>query len=61
MLDGVRGVTFRFLTSNRQWVDRWPAQQVGTRNERTPASCDRSSHHDLEDWGEIRRLVEIAG
>ena len=30
MLDGVRGVSFRFLTSNRQWVDRWPAQQVGS-------------------------------
>ena len=41
MLDGVRGVTFRFLTSNRQWVDRWPAQQVGTRNERSrPAAIE---------------------
>jgi general secretion pathway protein J len=60
MLDGVRGVTFRFLTSNRQWVDRWPAQQVGTRNERSrPAAIEVVI--DLEDWGEIRRLVEIAG
>jgi len=60
MLDGVRGVSFRFLTSNRQWVDRWPAQQVGTRNERSrPAAIEVVI--ELEDWGEIRRLVEIAG
>jgi general secretion pathway protein J len=60
MLDGVRGVRFRFLTSNRQWVDRWPAQQVGTRNERSrPAAIEVVI--ELEDWGEIRRLVEIAG
>ena len=60
MLAGVRGVSFRFLTANRQWVDRWPAQQVGTRNERSrPAAIEVVI--DLEDWGEIRRLVEIAG
>jgi general secretion pathway protein J len=60
MLDGVRDLRFRFLTSNRQWVDRWPAQQVGTRNERSrPAAIEVVI--DLEDWGEIRRLVEIAG
>ena len=35
MLDGVRSITFRFLTANRDWIDRWPAQQVGGRNERS--------------------------
>ena len=60
MLDGVRSITFRFLTSNRDWVERWPAQQVGSRNERSrPAAIEVVI--DLEDWGEIRRLVEIAG
>ena len=60
MLDGVRSITFRFLTANREWVDRWPAQQVGGRNERSrPAAIEVV--FELEDWGEIRRLVEIAG
>ena len=60
MLDGVRSITFRFLTANRKWVDRWPAQQVGGRNERSrPAAIEVV--FELEDWGEIRRLVEIAG
>ena len=60
MLDGVRSITFRFLTANRNWVDRWPAQQVGGRTDRSrPAAIEVVL--ELEDWGEIRRLVEIAG
>ena len=61
MLDGVRSITFRFLTANRDWVDRWPAQPVGGgRIERSrPAAIEVV--FELEDWGEIRRLVEVAG
>jgi general secretion pathway protein J len=61
MLDGVRSITFRFLTANRDWVDRWPPQPVGGgRIERSrPAAIEVV--FELEDWGEIRRLVEIAG
>jgi len=60
MLDGVRSITFRFLPANRDWVDRWPAQQVGGRTDRSrPAAIEVVL--ELEDWGEIRRLVEIAG
>jgi general secretion pathway protein J len=60
MLGGVRSVSFRFLTSNREWVDRWPPPQQGTRGEQSrPAAIEVVL--ELEDWGEIRRLVEIAG
>jgi general secretion pathway protein J len=61
MLDGVRSLSFRFLTSNQQWVDRWPAREsVGRRGERSrPAAVEVVL--ELEDWGEIRRLVEIPG
>ena len=61
MLDGVRSIRFRFLTANRDWVDRWPAQQVvGAQSQRSrPAAIEVVL--ELEDWGEIRRLVEVAG
>jgi general secretion pathway protein J len=61
MLDGVRSVSFRFLTPNRDWVDRWPAlESAGRRDERSrPAAIELII--ELEDWGEIRRLVEVAG
>ena len=61
MLDGVRSISFRFLTANRDWVDRWPAQlPFGLQVQRSrPAAIEVVL--ELEDWGEIRRLVEIAG
>jgi general secretion pathway protein J len=61
MLEGVRSVSFRFLTRNRDWVDRWPAlESAGRRDERSrPAAIELII--ELEDWGEIRRLVEVAG
>jgi len=60
LLDGVRSVNFRFLTANRQWVDRWPSPQAGRGDDRSrPAAIEVVL--ELEDWGEIRRLVEVAG
>jgi general secretion pathway protein J len=60
MLDGVRSVRFRFLTSNRDWVDRWPPPQaVGISERSRPAAVEVTL--ELEDWGEIMRLVEVAG
>lgn len=60
MLDGVRSIRFRFLTSGREWLDLWPAPQAGRSDDRSrPAAIEVVL--ELEDWGEIRRLVEVAG
>jgi general secretion pathway protein J len=64
LLTGVRGVTFRFMTPNRDWSDRWPAAAaVGPSTsdvERArPAAIEVTI--DLEDWGQIKRLIEVAG
>jgi general secretion pathway protein J len=61
LLGKVRAVTFRFMSSDSEWLERWPApgsnpaEQEHTR----PAAVEVTL--DLEDWGEIRRLVEVAG
>lgn len=62
LLSGVRSVRFRFMTAERAWAERWPA------NEGAPtADVERSRPAavevvlDLEDWGEIRRVVEVSG
>jgi type II secretion system protein J len=61
LLAGVRSVRFRFLTPQRSWVERWPV------NEGLPGADDRLRPAaveviiELEDWGEIRRLIEVAG
>jgi general secretion pathway protein J len=62
LLKGVRSVTFRFMTASREWVDRWPEVGVGNALEQErarPAAVEVTI--ELEDWGVIRRLVEVAG
>jgi general secretion pathway protein J len=61
LLGGVRAVRFRYMAPDRSWVDRWPVTEGGTVDaERLrPAAVEVTL--DLEDWGEIRRLIEVAG
>jgi len=61
LLSNVRAVTFRFLTPSREWIDRWPqpggnpAEQERAR----PAAVEVTL--ELEDWGLIKRVIEVAG
>ncbi|HEX6570746.1 MAG TPA: type II secretion system minor pseudopilin GspJ [Steroidobacteraceae bacterium] len=62
LLKGVRSVTFRFLTPAREWVDRWPVLQGQSPLEQErarPAAVEVTL--ELDDWGVIRRLVEVSG
>jgi general secretion pathway protein J len=65
LLAGVRSVTFRFMDSSRTWVDRWPAASGGTIGPAGPDMRQRPSAIEvtleLEDWGTIRRVVEVPG
>jgi general secretion pathway protein J len=62
LLGGVRSVRFRFMTPERSWIERWPATEgaSGAGVERLrPAAVEVVL--ELEDWGEIRRIVEVPG
>jgi general secretion pathway protein J len=62
LLKGVRAVQFRFLTASREWVDRWPllqSQAPAEQERQRPAAVEVTL--ELEDWGVIRRIVEVAG
>jgi general secretion pathway protein J len=62
LLKGVRGLQLRFMNPSREWVDRWPQVQG-------PATVEQERQRplavevtlDLDDWGTIRRIVEVAG
>jgi general secretion pathway protein J len=61
LLGSVRDVRIRFMNSSREWVERWPTTD-GTTDaaaRQLPAAVEVTL--DLEDWGEIRRIVEVAG
>ena len=59
LLDGVVEMRLRFLGTSSEWVSQWPAT-VGAGD---PADLPRAIEVviELEDWGEIRRLIEVAG
>jgi general secretion pathway protein J len=62
LLKGVRSVTFRFMTPAREWVDRWPqleGQNPVEQERLRPVAVEVTL--ELEDWGIIRRLVEVSG
>jgi general secretion pathway protein J len=61
MLTGVRSITFRVLDGSRTWVDQWPEPQAIDPAEarRRPAAVEITI--ELDDWGTIRRLVEVPG
>lgn len=63
LLDRVKSVSLRFMTSQRRFTDQWPSiggGPIGPNAARTlPIAVEIKL--DLEDWGEITRLVEVAG
>jgi len=62
LLGKVRSVRFRFMNATREWVDRWPVSDgtnVAGSERLRPAAVEIVL--DLEDWGEIRRVIEVAG
>jgi general secretion pathway protein J len=57
VLDGVREMAFRFLGGSREWTDSWPPELSGADPGLLPLAVEVTL--ELEDWGEIRRLVEL--
>lgn len=61
LLTGVRAVSFRFLAPSQEWVDLWPQPGGNPLDQQRlrPAAVEVTL--DLEDWGQIRRVIEVAG
>jgi len=63
LLDRVKSVSFRFMTNSHRFTDQWPALgggPIGPNAARTlPIAVEVTL--ELEDWGKITRLIEVAG
>lgn len=61
LLDGVERVEMRYFTGGREWIAEWP--QIGNTGQfdfyERPLAVEITLV--LEDYGEIRRLVELPG
>jgi general secretion pathway protein J len=61
MMDKVKTLELRFMNKSRAWQEQWPgsgSQNSGNAEER-PIAVEISI--ELEDWGRIQRIVEVAG
>jgi general secretion pathway protein J len=62
LLTKVRTIKFRFMDPSRNWVDHWPqSNAVGTADGERQRPAAVEFVIDLEDWGTLRRVVEVAG
>ncbi|HEY8539361.1 MAG TPA: type II secretion system minor pseudopilin GspJ [Steroidobacteraceae bacterium] len=63
LLDGVKSVSLRFMGPNRRFTDQWPPLGRGGAGpdiaRALPLAVEITI--ELEDWGKITRLVEVAG
>jgi general secretion pathway protein J len=62
LLSGVKSASFRFMDLNRQWNEQWPPPGYtppGPLPNIRPIAVEINL--ELEDWGKITRLVEVAG
>ncbi len=57
LLTHVKSVSFRFMNDARLWIDQWPALGTGSLRSR-PFAVEITL--ELEDWGHIVRVVEVA-
>ncbi len=61
LMDKVTTFTLRFMDRNRQWQTTWPANSTGgsgnARARSLPLAVEITL--TLEDWGELKRVIEI--
>jgi general secretion pathway protein J len=61
LVDHVRSVSFRFMDQNLSWHDQWPPLGYSGPDGPRLRPIAVEITLDLEDWGKIVRLVEVAG
>jgi general secretion pathway protein J len=61
LLDKVRAVSFRFMDQNQTWHDQWPPLGYSGADAARLRPFAVEITLELEDWGKIVRLVEVAG
>jgi general secretion pathway protein J len=61
LIDQVRTVSFRFMDQNQSWHEQWPPLGYSGADAAALRPIAVEITLDLEDWGKIVRLVEVAG
>jgi len=60
-LDRVKNVTVRYMGADHDWKEQWPPLGYSAPNLRYALPIAVEITLELEDWGKVVRIVEIAG
>lgn len=61
LLEGVKRMELRFMDGNRSWHDQWPPLGYSAPDAPRVRPIAVEITIELEDWGELKRLVEVSG
>lgn len=61
LLEGVKEVKLRFMDANRSWHDQWPPLGYSPADAPWVRPIAVEITLDLEDWGALKRLIEVSG
>ena len=61
LFSGVKTIQFRYLDSNQTWQNTWPPPGVPLPENLSIRPVAVEVTIEFKDWGQIRRLIEVAG
>ncbi|MDY6946614.1 MAG: type II secretion system minor pseudopilin GspJ [Pseudomonadota bacterium] len=61
LLDRVKRMELRFMDNNRTWHEQWPPLGYSAPDATRVRPIAVEITIELEDWGELKRLVEVSG
>jgi general secretion pathway protein J len=61
LLDRVERMQLRFMDGNRTWHEQWPPLGYSAPDAPRLRPIAVEISVELEDWGELKRLVEVSG
>jgi len=61
LLDQVKSISLRFMGADRDWKDQWPPLGYSAPDARATRPLAVEITLELDDWGEIVRVVEVSG
>jgi general secretion pathway protein J len=61
LFGGVKTIQFRYLDSNQTWQNTWPPPGIPLPENLSMRPVAVEVTIEFKDWGQIRRLIEVAG
>lgn len=61
LVEGVKDLKLRFMDANRSWHEQWPPLGYSSADAPWLRPIAVEVTLELEDWGELKRLIEVSG